>query len=114
MAARFTKGDISEAILCAAIAAKFKKRLSAKQLSKDPVISIGDLPPINYQDVKSVLTNMIAGGFNSNFNVRDRNIVTKQLSRITDNISVSVGLPQPSAQYLRNSANWGDLFDIFN
>lgn len=114
MAAKFTKGDISEAILCAAIAAKFKKRLSAKQLSKDPVISIGDLPPINYQDVKSVLTNMIAGGFNSNFNVRDRNIATKQLSKITDNISVSVGLPQPSAQYLRNSANWGDLFDIFN
>ena len=114
MAARFNKGDISEAILCAAIAAKFKKRLSAKQLSKDPVISIGDLPPINYQDVKSVLTNMTAGGFNSNFNVRDRNIATKQLSKITDNISVSVGLPQPSAQFLRNSANWGDLFDIFN
>ena len=114
MAARFNKGDISEAILCAAIAAKFKKRLSAKQLSKDLVISIGDLPPINYQDVKSVLTNMTAGGFNSNFNVRDRNIATKQLSKITDNISVSVGLPQPSAQFLRNSANWGDLFDIFN
>ena len=46
--------------------------------------------------------------------MRDRNIDTKQISRITDNISVSVGLPQPSAQFLSNSANWGSLFDIFN
>ena len=56
MAVRFNKGDISEAILCAAIAAKFKKRLSARQLNNDPIISIGDLPPINYQEVRSVLT----------------------------------------------------------
>ena len=40
MAVRFNKGDISEAILCAAIAAKFKKRLTARQLSKDPILSL--------------------------------------------------------------------------
>jgi len=114
MAVRFNKGDISEAILCAAIAAKFKKRLSARQLSKDPIISIGDLPPINYQEVKSILTDMVGSGFRSNYSVRDRDIATKQVSKITDNISVSVGLPQPSAQFLSNSANWGSLFDIFN
>ena len=114
MAVQYNKGDISEAILCAAIAAKFKKRLSASQLEKDPIISIGDLPPINYQDVKSVLTDMIGAGFRSNYSVRDRNIDTKKVSRITDNISVSVGLPQPSAQFLRNPANLGTIFDIFN
>ena len=114
MAVRFNKGDISEAILCAAIAAKFKKRLSARQLSSDPIISIGDLPPINYQDVRSVLTDMVGSGYRTNYNVRDRNISTKQVSRITDNISVSVGLPQPSAQFLSNSANWGTIFDLFN
>ena len=90
MAVRFNKGDISEAILCAAIAAKFKKRLSARQLSADPIISIGDLPPINYQDVRSVLTDMIGSGYRTNYSVRDRNISTKQVSIITDNISVSV------------------------
>ena len=76
MAVRFNKGDISEAILCAAIAAKFKKRLSARQLSKDPIISIGDLPPINYQEVKSVFTDMVGSGYRSNYNLRDRNIAT--------------------------------------
>ena len=114
MVVRFNKGDISEAILCAAIAAKFKKRLSARQLSADPIISIGDLPPINYQDVRSVLTDMIGSGYRTNYSVRDRNISTKQVSRITDNISVSIGLPQPSAQFLSNSANWGTIFDIFH
>ena len=63
MAVRFNKGDISEAILCAAIAAKFKKRLSARQLNNDPIISIGDLPPINYQDVRSILTDMVGSGY---------------------------------------------------
>ena len=79
MAVKFNKGDISEAILCAAIAAKFKKRLSARQLNNDPIISIGDLPPINYQDVRSVLTDMVGSGYTSNYSVRDRNIATKKV-----------------------------------
>ena len=100
MATEFNNGDIAELILAAAIAAKFKKRLSAAKLSKEQVISIGDLPKVSSGDVKQTLTTIISNSFSSQFNVKDRDLVNKKISRVTDNISVTVRIPANSERYM--------------
>ena len=100
MATEFNNGDIAELILTAAIAAKFKKRLSAAKLSKEQVISIGDLPKVSSGDVKRTLTTIISNSFSSQFNVKDRDLVNKKISRVTDNISVTVRIPANSERYM--------------
>ena len=100
MATEFNNGDIAELILAAAIAAKFKKRLSAAKLSKEQVISIGDLPKVSSGDVKRTLTTIISNSFSSQFNVKDRDLVNKKISRVTDNISVTVRIPANSERYM--------------
>ena len=82
MATEFNNGDISELILAAAIAAKFKKRLSAAKLSREQIISIGDLPRVTSGEVKETLITIISNSFRSQFNVRDRDIVNKRISRV--------------------------------
>ena len=100
MATEFNNGDISELILAAAIAAKFKKRLSAAKLSREQIISIGDLPRITSGDVKGTLRTIISNSFRSQFNVSDRDIVNKRISKVTDNISVSISIPANSERYM--------------
>ena len=100
MATEFNNGDISELILAAAIAAKFKKRLSAAKLSREQIISIGDLPRITSGDVKGTLRTIISNSFRSQFNVSDRDIVNKRISKVTDNISVSIRIPANSERYM--------------
>ena len=100
MATEFNNGDISELILAAAIAAKFKKRLSAAKLSREQIISIGDLPRITSGDVKGTLRTIISNSFRSQFNVSDRDIVNKRISKVTDNISVAVRIPVNSERYI--------------
>ena len=100
MATEFNNGDISELILAAAIAAKFKKRLSAAKLSREQIISIGDLPRITSGDVKGTLRTIISNSFRSQFNVSDRDIVNKRISRVTDNISVVIRIPANSERYM--------------
>lgn len=100
MAKEFNNGDISELILAAAIAAKFKKRLSAAKLSREQIISIGDLPKITSGDVKGTLRTIISNSFRSQFNVSDRDIVNKRISKVTDNISVAVKIPVNSERYI--------------
>ena len=100
MATEFNNGDISELILAAAIAAKFKKRLSAAKLSREQIISIGDLPRITSGDVKGTLRTIISNSFRSQFNVKDRDIVNKRITKITDNISVAVRIPVNSERYI--------------
>ena len=100
MATEFNSGDISELILAAAIAAKFKKRLSAAKLSREQIISIGDLPRITSGDVKGTLRTIISNSFRSQFNVSDRDIVNKRISKVTDNISVAVRIPVNSERYI--------------
>jgi len=90
VATEYNNGDIAELILAAAIASKFKKRLSTAKLSREQVISIGDLPRITSGDVKGTLRTIISNSFRSQFNVSDRDIVNKRISRVTDNISVAV------------------------
>jgi len=100
VATEFNNGDISELILVAAIATKFKKRLSAAKLSREQIISIGDLPRITSGDVKGTLRTIISNSFRSQFNVSDRDIVNKRISKVTDNISVAVRIPVNSERYI--------------
>ena len=117
MATEFNNGDIAELILAAAIAAKFKKRLSAAKLSKEQVISIGDLPKVSSGDVKRTLTTIISNSFSSQFNVKDRDLVNKKISRVTDNISVTVRIPANSERYMSAQpigSRFSNFENIFN
>ena len=117
MATEFNNGDISELILAAAIAAKFKKRLSAAKLSREQIISIGDLPRITSGDVKGTLRTIISNSFRSQFNVSDRDIVSKRISKVTDNISVAVKIPANSERYMSAQpigSRFSNFENIFN
>ena len=117
MATEFNNGDIAELILAAAIAAKFKKRLSAAKLSREQIISIGDLPRITSGDVKGTLRTIISNSFRSQFNVSDRDIVSKRISRVTDNISVVVKIPANSERYMSAQpigSRFSNFENIFN
>ena len=113
MATEYNNGDIAELILAAAIASKFKKRLSTAKLSREQVISIGDLPRITSGDVKGTLRTIISNSFRSQFNVSDRDIVNKRISRVTDNISVAVKIPENSERYI-SAPPIGSRFSNFN
>lgn len=117
MATEFNNGDIAELILAAAIAAKFKKRLSVAKLSREQIISIGDLPRITSGDVKGTLRTIISNSFRSQFNVSDRDIVNKRISRVTDNISVAVKIPANSERYMSAQpigSRFSNFENIFN
>ena len=117
MATEFNNGDISELILAAAIAAKFKKRLSVAKLSREQIISIGDLPRITSGDVKGTLRTIISNSFRSQFNVSDRDIVNKRISKVTDNISVAVKIPANSERYMSAQpigSRFSNFENIFN
>mgnify|MGYP001165093571 FL=1 len=100
MAQEFNKGDVAELILSAAIAARFKRRLSETRLAREQIISIGDLPRISSGEVKSVLRDIVNNSFRSQYNVQDRNLVEKIISKVTDNIQVEVNIPQLSSRYI--------------
>jgi len=100
VAQEFNKGDVAELILAAAIAARFKRRLSETKLAREQIISIGDLPRISSGEVKSVLRDIINNSFRTQYNVRDRNLVEKIISKVADNIQVEVNIPQLSSRYI--------------
>jgi len=100
VAQEFNKGDIAELILSAAIAARFRRRLSERRLDREQIISIGDLPRISAGEVKSTLRDIILNSFRSQYQVRDRDLKEKIISKITDNISVEVSIPQLSSRYI--------------
>ena len=117
MATEFNNGDISELILVAAIATKFKKRLSAAKLSREQIISIGDLPKVTSGEVKDTLKNIISNSFRSQFNVKDRDLINKRISRVTDNISVAVKIPENSERYISAQpigSRFSNFENIFN
>ena len=117
MATEYNNGDIAELILAAAIAAKFKKRLSTAKLSREQIISIGDLPRVTSGEVKETLITIISNSFSSQFNVRDRDIVNKRISRVTDNISVAVKIPANSERYMSAQpigSRFSNFENIFN
>ena len=74
--------------------------MSTAKLSREQIISIGDLPRITSGDVKGTLRTIISNSFRSQFNVSDRDIVNKRISKVTDNISVAVRIPVNSERYI--------------
>lgn len=114
-------GDISEIILAAAIAARFKKRLESsdlKKMEKGKPIALGDLPQVTVEDVKKVLTKMVKTGgndfdFKATFNVKDTDRKSKIKSQITDKIEVTAAIPEPSARYISNEKTWPGINDLF-
>ena len=117
MATEFNNGDISELILVAAIATKFKKRLSTAKLSREQIISIGDLPKVTSGEVKDTLKNIISNSFRSQFNVKDRDLINKRISRVTDNITVAVKIPENSERYISAQpigSRFSNFENIFN
>ena len=117
MAQEFNNGDIAELILAAAITSKFQKRLSTAKLAREQIISIGDLPRISSGEVKDTLKTIISNSFKSQFNVRDRDIVNKRISRITDNISVAIKIPENSERYISAQpigSRFSNFENIFN
>ena len=113
MAVDYNKGDVSEAILAAAIAAKFKKRIKASDFkATNTPIKVGNLPPITKSDVEEILAFLVKS-FKYSTSVKDIDRVTKTTTNIYDNIQVSVSIPQKSAQFLKTRANWAKVSNIF-
>lgn len=111
--AEYNKGDISEAILAAAIAAKFKKRINVSEFKNTSAsIKIGNLPAITKSDVESILL-ILVKSFKYSISVRDIDRISKTTTNIYDNIQISVGIPQKSAIFLQNPSNWSKVSNIF-
>lgn len=113
MSANYNKGDISEAVLAAAIAAKFKKRINVSEFKNtNASIKVGNLPPITKSDVEDILS-ILVKSFRYSTSVRDIDRISKTTTNIYDNIQVTVGIPQKSAIFLQNRSNWSKVSNIF-
>jgi hypothetical protein len=113
MPVEYNKGNIAEAIVASAIVARFKKRFKSSDFNgKNESVKIGNLPLVSIQDIKEVLGQVVRGP--SSFNVRDFDRKTKKEVDITDNISVSVSIPQKDLQFLQRPDNWNKITSIFN
>lgn len=113
--AEFNKGDIAEAILAAAVAARFKKRFKESDFAgenKSQAVNVKNLKPINVADVEEVLRQVVKG--RAVYNVRDFDKKTKTEVNVFDNISVSVSIPQASMNFLTKPGNWASVSNIFN
>lgn len=94
---RINRGDISEAILGAALAAKLIKRGSD---------SIG---PIDLNDIQQVLAKAIGTSSGSLiYTVEDKN------SKIADKISFRLRLPSGSMDIIKNKKSWSKFEDLFS
>jgi len=113
--ADFNKGDIAEAILAAAVAARFKKRFKESDFSgqKRPMaVNVKNLKPVNVADVEEVLRQVVSGA--AVYNVRDFDKKTRTEADVFDNITVSVSIPQASMNFLTKPGNWASVSNIFN
>ena len=113
--ATFNKGDIAEAILAAAVAARFKKRFRESDFAsqKRPMaVNVKNLKPVNVADVKEVLSAIVAGS--AQYRISDFDKKTRKEVNIFDNINVSVSIPQASMNFLTEKGNWASISNIFN
>lgn len=111
--ADFNKGDVSEAILACAIAARFKKRLDVTKYDKKAVITLNQLPTVDINDVHKILKDVVGSNFIYNYSMKDSDAIKKIQTDITDTLTVDASIPAKSAAYLAKPINWGSLFDIF-
>jgi hypothetical protein len=116
MAVEYNKGNISEAILAAAVGARFKKRFSESDFKggkKDKKsVNIGSMKAVTVADVQEVLSQLVSGS--ASYQVRDFNKKEMKSADIFDNISVSVAIPAPDMNFLRSRGNWSKVSNIFN
>lgn len=116
MPVEYNKGNISEAILAAAVGARFKKRFTEADFKggkKDKKsVNVGNMKPVNVADVQEVLSQLVSGG--AQYQVRDFNKKEMKSADIFDNISVSVAIPSPDMNFLRKRSNWASVSNIFN
>jgi len=113
MAVEYNKGNISEAILAAAVAARFKKRFKESDFaSATERISVGNMKAITVMDVEEVLAQLVSGG--AQYNVRDFDKKQRKRADIFDNISVSVSIPGPDMNFLTQRSNWSKVQNIFS
>jgi hypothetical protein len=94
---KYNKGDVAEAILGAAVAAKFIIR------------PVGD---ISKKDVEDVLKKVLASN-PVTVQVADYKKTTKS-ANITDNIKFKVGIPKPAMDFVSDSSNWSSISDLFS
>jgi len=114
MAVEYNKGNIAEAILAAAIGAKFKKRFTESDFknAKNKSVTVGNMKAINIADVQEVLSRVVAGG--AEYQVRDFDRKQRKSTDIFDNISISVAIPAQDMNFLRRRGNWATVTNIFN
>ena len=114
MAVEYNKGNIAEAILAAAIGAKFKKRFTESDFknAKNKSVTVGNMKAINIADVQEVLSRVVAGG--AEYQVRDFDRKQRKSTDIFDNISISVAIPAQDMNFLRRRGNWATVSNIFN
>lgn len=113
--AEFNKGDIAEAILVAAVAARFKKRFRESDFAaqKRPMaVNVRNLKPINIADVQEVLSAIVSGSVQ--YRISDFDKKTRKEVNIFDNINVSVSIPTASMNFLSQRKNWASVSNIFN
>lgn len=113
MAVEYNKGNISEAILAAAVAARFKKRFKESDFaSATERIGVGNMKSITVMDVEEVLAQLVSGG--ATYNVRDFDKKQRKRVDVFDNISVSVSIPGPDMNFLTQRSNWSKVQNIFS
>jgi hypothetical protein len=112
--ADFNKGDLAEAILAAAVGARFKKRFKESDFAnqKRPMaVNVNNLKSVTVADVEEVLSQVVAGG--AQYRVADFDKKVRKEVNIFDNISVSVSIPQASMNFLTQRGNWASVSNIF-
>lgn len=113
--ATFNKGDIAEAILAAAVAARFKKRFRESDFAsqKRPMaVNVRNLKPVNVADVQEVLSAIVSGS--AQYRISDFDKKTRREVNIFDNINVTVSIPAASMNFLSQRKNWASISNIFN
>jgi len=94
---KYNKGDVAEAILGAAVAAKF---------------IIRPVSDVSKKDVEDVLKKVLASN-PVTVQVADYKKTTKS-ANITDNIKFKVGIPKPAMDFISDSSNWSSISDLFS
>jgi len=114
MPLEYNKGNISEAVLAAAIGARFKKRFQQPDFKKSSEsIKIGMLPQIGLNDVKLVLRDIVRNQ-GSSYTVYDFDRKEKKIANITDNINLNISIPARDFEFLRLESNWSKISEIFS
>jgi len=116
MPVEYNKGNIAEAILAAALGARFKKRFSEVDFKQGKVdkkaINVGNMKPITTLDIQDVLRRVVTNS--AKYSVKDFSKKELKTVEIYDDIEVEVSIPSPDMNFLTRESNWILLTDIFN